>query len=176
MRWNGAWLLVRGLVKRPGKARPNRLGSSTPEFHQTPKSKILNILWTFLVDGHYDFHHLPHSCAGAGHVGKSKLILFPCLSLAQDSDKWWKVPKPFTTCPNPASSSPSAVYLHVTICRLTVWPAPLKPNVSMEKFDVFSIFSSKIINFESFYYVNFHELPNSQVHSQKWLVARNYFS
>ena len=32
---NGAWLLVRGLVKRPGKASPNRLSNSTLEFHQT---------------------------------------------------------------------------------------------------------------------------------------------
>ena len=32
---NGAWLLVRGLVKRPGKARPNQLSNSTLEFHQT---------------------------------------------------------------------------------------------------------------------------------------------
>ena len=36
---NGAWLLVRGLVKRPGKARPNRLSNSTLEFHQTTYQK-----------------------------------------------------------------------------------------------------------------------------------------
>ena len=36
---NDAWLLVRGLVKRPGKARPNRLSNSTPEFHQTTYQK-----------------------------------------------------------------------------------------------------------------------------------------
>merc|ERR1711952_512518 len=36
---NGAWLLVRGLVKRPGRARPNRLSNSTLEFHQTTYQK-----------------------------------------------------------------------------------------------------------------------------------------
>ena len=30
---NGAWLLVRSLVKHPGRARPNRLSNSTLEFH-----------------------------------------------------------------------------------------------------------------------------------------------
>ena len=40
-------------------------------------SKIPNILWMFFVDGHYNFHHLPHSCAGAGQVGKPKSILLP---------------------------------------------------------------------------------------------------
>ena len=38
---------------------------------------VPNILWMFFVDGHYDFHHLLHSCAGAGQVGKSKSILLP---------------------------------------------------------------------------------------------------
>ena len=36
---NGARLLVRSLVKRPGKARPNRLSNSTLEFHQTTYQK-----------------------------------------------------------------------------------------------------------------------------------------
>ena len=36
---NGARLLVRGLVKRPGKARPDRLSNSTLEFHQTRYQK-----------------------------------------------------------------------------------------------------------------------------------------
>ena len=36
---NGAWLLVRGWVKRPGKARPNRFSNSTLEFHQTTYQK-----------------------------------------------------------------------------------------------------------------------------------------
>ena len=41
---NGAWLLVRGLVKRPGKARPNRLSNSTLEFHQTTYQKPYAII------------------------------------------------------------------------------------------------------------------------------------
>ena len=40
---NGAWLLVRGLVKRPGKARPNRLSNSTLELHQTTYQKPYTI-------------------------------------------------------------------------------------------------------------------------------------
>ena len=36
---NGARFLVRGLVKRPGRARPNRLSNSTLEFHQTTYQK-----------------------------------------------------------------------------------------------------------------------------------------
>ena len=36
---NGARLLVRGLVKRPGKARLNQLSNSTLEFHQTTYQK-----------------------------------------------------------------------------------------------------------------------------------------
>ena len=36
---NGARLLVRGLVKRTGKARPDRLSNSTLEFHQTTYQK-----------------------------------------------------------------------------------------------------------------------------------------
>ena len=45
---NGAWLLVRGLVKRPGKARPNQLSNSTLEFHQTPYQKLYPIEETIL--------------------------------------------------------------------------------------------------------------------------------
>ena len=37
--YNGAWLLVRGLVKHPVKARPNQLSNSTLEFHQTTYQK-----------------------------------------------------------------------------------------------------------------------------------------
>ena len=43
-----ARLLVRGLVKRPGKARPERLSNSRLEFHQTTYQKpypILNSLF-----------------------------------------------------------------------------------------------------------------------------------
>ena len=36
---NGSRLLVRGLVKRPGKARLNQLSNSTLEFHQTTYQK-----------------------------------------------------------------------------------------------------------------------------------------
>ena len=36
---NGARLLVRGLAKRPGRARLNRLSNSTLEFHQTTYHK-----------------------------------------------------------------------------------------------------------------------------------------
>ena len=36
---NGAWLLVHGLVKRLGKARPNRLSNSTLVCHQTTYQK-----------------------------------------------------------------------------------------------------------------------------------------
>ena len=36
---NGARLLVRGLVKRPGRTRPNRLSNSTLEFHQITYQK-----------------------------------------------------------------------------------------------------------------------------------------
>ena len=36
---NGSRLLVRGLVKRPGKARLNQLSNSTLEFHQTMHQK-----------------------------------------------------------------------------------------------------------------------------------------
>ena len=35
---NGARLLVRGLVKRPGKARPNRLSNSTLNFTKPPEA------------------------------------------------------------------------------------------------------------------------------------------
>ena len=41
---NGARLLVRGLVKRPGKARPNQLSNSTLEFHQTTYQKPYPII------------------------------------------------------------------------------------------------------------------------------------
>ena len=36
---NGSRLLLRGLVKRPGKARLNQLSNSTLEFHQTTYQK-----------------------------------------------------------------------------------------------------------------------------------------
>ena len=45
-RTNGARLLVRGLVKRPGRARPNRLSNSTLEFHQTTYQKPYPIRFT----------------------------------------------------------------------------------------------------------------------------------
>ena len=34
-----------------------------------------------------------------------------------------ELPKPFTTCPNPASSFPTAVILYVPILPFTFWPA-----------------------------------------------------
>ena len=39
-RKNGARFLVRGLVKRPGKARPDQLSNSRLEFHQTTYQKL----------------------------------------------------------------------------------------------------------------------------------------
>ena len=47
---NGAWLLVCGLVKRPGKATPNQLSNNTLRFHQITYQKPYPILIGFRLE------------------------------------------------------------------------------------------------------------------------------
>ena len=90
---NGARLLVRGLVKRPGKARPNRLSNSTPEFHQTTYQKPYPI--TYLVGsshlivtiGLVEDHIVNHRCIDIVKVaGPINVVAHPHLDQVQAVD------------------------------------------------------------------------------------------
>ena len=101
------------------------LGNSTKSKSKSTQPRSLTITTTL----YHPFSHLTPSCTGASQVGKSKSLLFPSdwlLRRIVASGK--RVSKAFPTCPNPASSFPNAVILYVTICRFTVWPAPLVMN------------------------------------------------
>ena len=98
------------------------LGNSTKSKSKLTQPRSLPITTTL----YHPFSHLTPSCTGASQVGKSKSLLFPSdwlLRRIVASGK--RVSKAFPTCPNLASFFPNAVILYVTICRFTVWPAPL---------------------------------------------------
>ena len=101
------------------------LGNSTKSKSKSIQPRSLTITTTL----YHPFSHLTPSCTGASQVGKSISLLFPSdwlLHRIVASGK--RVSKAFPTCPNPASSFPNASILYVTICRFTVWPAPVKYN------------------------------------------------
>ena len=65
---NDGRLLVRGLVKLPGKARPNGLSNSRKEFHQTTYQKPSAIHFTILLanDSGIDSRKNTKNCQGIG--------------------------------------------------------------------------------------------------------------